>query len=173
MSPEIEQSQLINRNNPLIKVEQTQIRQLRGGLKTRGLSFQAQTSEARIRSRVCVQADEVQIVWMSFKPGVRLLPSLPSSPYWVYPVCPTNLNMLFISSKYVLCFPTTPLFCQSRPSEFFLDHSYWNNVSSSLYQEQLTTSLLHILPNMDRQTAKFGSFSRMGTLRHMQLVVLF
>lgn len=34
-------------------------------------------------------------------------------------------------------------------------------------------SLLHILPNTDRQTANFGSFSRMGTLRHLQVVVLF
>lgn len=98
ISPRTEKSQLITTNNPLIKVE------LQGGLKTWGFSFQAQTSGAGVRSRLCVEADEVQmgVSGCHSNQGFCLLPSLPSSSYCVYLIRPTNLNMLFVSSLSLL-----------------------------------------------------------------------
>lgn len=98
ISPRTEQSQLITRNNPLIKVE------LQGGLKTWGFSFQAQTSGAGIRSSVCVEADEVQmgVSGCYLSQVFCLLPSLPSC--GVYPIHSISLNMLVISSSYLLIF---------------------------------------------------------------------
>lgn len=89
ISPWVEQSQLISKNNPLIKVE------LQGGFKAWGFSFQAQTPGAGIRSRECVcEAGGVQLVVPGCHPS-QFLPSLPSCSYWAHPIHTINSKMLF------------------------------------------------------------------------------
>lgn len=119
ISPRTEQSQLITRNNPLVKAE------LQGGLKTWGFSFQSQTSGAGIRSRECVWR-QMRCRWgcldvIQFRCFVFCLLCLPVE--FIQSTLSASICCLFL--VYSFCFSKNAVFSASPGLQqwFFLDQS--------------------------------------------------
>lgn len=97
---------------------------------------------------------------------VSCLLCLPFLVRFIQSALPSSISCLFLAN--ISCvFLQIPNFCQSGPSEIFLDHSCKFDITGVIlfFTLEVTYYLrtIYICPNMDRQINKIRSFSRMTT----------